>query len=312
MDDKISALPTIPVVDRSADLLYVVDTSAPLSSASTKATINLVLGIAGNPVGTTDTQTLTGKTLTAPALSSPVLSGTLSGTYTLGGSPTFPATVVLTTATQTLTGKTLTAPTISGGSISNTTIAVDAISEFTAANGVTIDGVNLKDGTINTANAVITSSILPGAITPATLQSGTGSTWVWQTYAPTVVNVNLGTAPTTSYKWVQIGKTVIVDIFIALGTSGTVGGGVTVSLPVAAAARYGTGTHYPAGEFFFVDEGAAIYPGFADITGSTTVASLYTTNTTGTFGTNTPITGSVPFTFGPTDKIVGRLMYEAA
>ncbi|MGE0289695.1 MAG: hypothetical protein AB7I42_25605, partial [Bradyrhizobium sp.] len=51
----------------------------------------------GTVVGTTDSQTLTNKTLTAP-----VLSGTVTGTYTLAGTPTFPATVVSTTGTQTL------------------------------------------------------------------------------------------------------------------------------------------------------------------------------------------------------------------
>ncbi|MGE0289643.1 MAG: hypothetical protein AB7I42_25855, partial [Bradyrhizobium sp.] len=47
-------------------------------------------------------------------LTAPVLSGTVTGTYTLAGTPTFPATVVSTTGTQTLTNKTLTTPAISG------------------------------------------------------------------------------------------------------------------------------------------------------------------------------------------------------
>lgn len=64
-------------------------------------------------VDKTTAQTLTNKTLTAP-----VLSGTITGTYTIGGTPTFPSTVVTTTGTQTLTNKTLTSPQIN--SISNT------------------------------------------------------------------------------------------------------------------------------------------------------------------------------------------------
>lgn len=55
-------------------------------------------------VGRDTTDTLTNKTLTAP-----VIGGTVTGTYTIGGTPTFPSTVVLTTGTQTLTGKTLAA-----------------------------------------------------------------------------------------------------------------------------------------------------------------------------------------------------------
>lgn len=73
--------------------------------------------VAGNApvVTTTATQTLTGKTLTAP-----VLSGTVTGTYTLGGTPTFPSTVVTTTGTQALTNKTLTSPTITNPTITGT------------------------------------------------------------------------------------------------------------------------------------------------------------------------------------------------
>jgi hypothetical protein len=68
-----------------------------------------------NLVATDSTQTLTNKTLT-----NPVLSGNVSGTYTIGGTPTFPSTVVSTTGTQTLTNKTMTTPTINGCAMSGT------------------------------------------------------------------------------------------------------------------------------------------------------------------------------------------------
>ena len=48
-------------------------------------------------------ETLTNKTLTAPTLS-----GTVAGTYTLGGTPTFPAAVAQLTTAQTLTNKAIT------------------------------------------------------------------------------------------------------------------------------------------------------------------------------------------------------------
>src|SRR3990167_5658565 len=55
------------------------------------------------------------------------------------------------TGTETLTSKTLTTPTL-------TTPKVDTINEETSANGVTVDGLNIKDGALTTANSVITAN----------------------------------------------------------------------------------------------------------------------------------------------------------
>lgn len=169
MDQKLSALNTIPLVDRAADFLYIVDTSA---GTPNKTTPNQLLGITGAPVGDTDTQTLSAKTLTNPTINSGVLSGTLSGTYTLGGTPTFPAAVVTLTGSQTLTNKTLTSPTINTATIVNPTLTVNTVSEFTAANGVTVDGLNIKDGALNTSNSVVTSNITDSAVTSAKVATG--------------------------------------------------------------------------------------------------------------------------------------------
>jgi hypothetical protein len=169
MDKKLSELGTLPVIDRATDLVYVVDTS---SGSSHKMTVNGMLGISGSPVGTTDIQTLTNKTLTTPTVSSPVLSGTITGTYTIGGTPTFPSSVVTLTGSQTLTNKILTSPTINTAIISNPTLSVDSVSEYTADNGVTIDGLNIKDGKLNTNNSVVTPNVTNGAITDTKVASG--------------------------------------------------------------------------------------------------------------------------------------------
>ncbi len=64
------------------------------------------------------------------------------------------------TGTETLTNKTFTTPVIN-----NPTINVDTISEFTGANGVTVDGLNMKDGKLNTNNSVVTTNITNDNIT---------------------------------------------------------------------------------------------------------------------------------------------------
>lgn len=68
-------------------------------------------------------------------------------------------TIVGTTDTQTLTNKTLTSPTINTAIISNPTLTIDSISEFTSAAGVTIDGVLLKDSKVATPDSVTQTAI---------------------------------------------------------------------------------------------------------------------------------------------------------
>lgn len=75
-------------------------------------------------------------------------------------------TIVGTTDSQTLTNKTLTSPTINTAIINNPTLNTNTISEFTAAAGVTIDGVLLKDAKMNG------SYITDGSVASAQLAAG--------------------------------------------------------------------------------------------------------------------------------------------
>lgn len=126
---------------------------------------------AGTVVGTTDTQTLTNKTLTSPSISNPTLSGTLSGTYTLGGTPSFPSNIVTTSGTQTLTNKTITS----------------------SSNSLTINESSLSFSNNTTANASTSAHgllpILPGD--PTKYLDGTGN------YS----------APGIGSGWVNLGQT---------------------------------------------------------------------------------------------------------
>lgn len=168
----INSLPAAVTIDPVNDLLPIFQNS---STSTLSISRNTLLALGSAPVGLTDTQTLTNKTLTSPTvntptISSPTLSGTLSGTYTIGGTPTFPASVVTLTDTQTLTNKTLTAP-----SITNATISADTITGFTTSTNGTIYGIAVTGGTIGSsalaANSVTSSAIAQGAVAAAALST---------------------------------------------------------------------------------------------------------------------------------------------
>lgn len=172
-DQKITALPNYTNPDRVNDVIPIVSIAG---QSTQKITINNLLGITSLPVGINDTQTLTNKTLTAPAVNSPVLGGTITGTYTFAGTPTFPATIVTTTGTQTLTNKTLTSPTINAPTITQASITADAISGFTTSNSGTIYGIPVTGGTMSGANltnsTVTPSKLNTGAVTSTIVATG--------------------------------------------------------------------------------------------------------------------------------------------
>jgi hypothetical protein len=138
-----------------------------------KASRNQVLDLTSHPVGINDTQTLTAKTLTSPTISGPTLSGTIIGTYTIGGTPTFPSSVVTLTGSQTLTNKILTSPTINSPTITNATLSADAVTGYSASTTGTVYGVSIASGKLAAGalgnNAVATSNITDGAVTASKL-----------------------------------------------------------------------------------------------------------------------------------------------
>lgn len=158
-NQTINQLPVATTIDPTNDLLAIYTANLTATQGISR---NTYLGLASAPVGLTDNQTLTNKTLTAPALNNAVLGGTLTGTYTLAGTPTFPASVVTLTGSQVLTNKTLTSPTLNNPSITNATISADTVTGFTTVNSGTIYGVGVTLGQISTANTILPAALATG------------------------------------------------------------------------------------------------------------------------------------------------------
>lgn len=327
MSGKITQLTAIPAIDRTADVLEIVDVSA---DASYKVTPNNLVGISGGSVvSTSDSQSLTNKTLdntntyTAKDTLFTLqddgdtskqakfqLSGITTSTTRTYTFPDASTTLVGTGATQTLTNKTITSPAITGGTLDNTTVTVDSISGHTSASVVTIAGLQISAGVVG-SNGVATASIADAAVTPAKLVAGTGTGWAFQSWSPTWTNLTVGNGTVTA-KYVQIGKTVVARIGIVFGSTSSISGSVTFTLPV-------TSVTYPltssAIDYFggleILDSGTTRFSG--DFTINDTTHALVTVyNSASTYVTGTPLSSTIPMTWTTNDGFSGTLIYEAA
>jgi hypothetical protein len=325
-DVNISDLSAFVAIDRTADLIEQYDVSA---GTNNRMTPNQMLGITGVPLGTTDSQTVSNKILgnsntvtlkgslftlqdasdtTKQAVFSMAgITTATTRTYTL---PNANVTIADTSSAQTFTNKTLTSPTINTATINNPTLNTDAVNEFTADHGVTVDGLNIHNGALNTNNSVVTANITDGAVTPAKLQSGTGSGWAWSAWSPTLANLTPGNGTQTA-RYIQIGKTVFFNWIFIFGSTSSVGTGPTVTFPVAAASYYSTNDKVGTGSWLSV--GGTLDGFLSANVQSTTVFAPVVWGAAATYvGPLTGITAAVPGTWGVNSYLRLTGMYEAA
>lgn len=161
------------------------------STAYKSISRNVLLGVTGQPADTTTAQGISNKvmdntnsyTIKDQSLTLQdggditrqaqfQLSSITPGQTRIYTLPDATSTLANLTSAQTFTNKTLTAPVISGGSISNTTVAVNAITGFSVAGNGTVYGLSINSGVLQTANSVTSTALASGSVTPNKLATG--------------------------------------------------------------------------------------------------------------------------------------------
>jgi hypothetical protein len=156
----------------------------------------------------------------------------------------------------------------------------------------------LQDGT----------AIAPDAITPEKLLTGAGTSWAWQAWTPTFVNLTGGTLNYSDY--VRVGKIVHFRLGYTLAGAG-VGGAVTFTVPVTASSEYLTGNILNGSVSLRDATDSARRAGGMHFN-STTVIEIKTLRTDGTYGSYSDLSSTVPFTWAASDTITVEGTYEAA
>ena len=145
-----------------------------------------------------------------------------------------------------------------------------------------------------------------------------GSAWVaidstggftYAAYTPTFTNFSLGNGTINVARWAQSGKMVHVYGQVTLGSTSSVSGNITLSLPATASSSI-VGINC-VGNVTFGDDGVGSYGGIVRLQSTTT----FRLDVLGSAGSYTNVTGTsstVPFTWTNLDDFRFSLVYEAA
>jgi len=133
----------------------------------------------------------------------------------------------------------------------------------------------------------------------------------WASWTPTWTNLSVGNG-TVVAKYTQIGKTVFARLSIIFGSTTSVSGLVTFSLPVTRIAYAGSANITPLSVVRMLDTSASTTFEGALTNASTTTAAVVAYNAAATYLNGVATSSTVPFTWATGDEIGTEFYYEAA
>ncbi len=189
-----------------------------------------------------------------------------------------------------------------GGSPVTKKVEVDSLDDYLSASTKTLTNKTLTEPKLNEDVALTSTSTELNALD--------GKTGSWLTWIISWTNFTLGNGTVTS-TYIQIGKIVMAQFNVTLGSTSSVSGAITFSLPVTAAAgnsanlsKIGYGSIYDNGTNTF--DANVMYA-------STTTAKISPIITNATYaGSGNNTSSTIPMTWASTDKFTGFLVYQAA
>ncbi len=132
----------------------------------------------------------------------------------------------------------------------------------------------------------------------------------WADWSPTLTNITIGNG-TQFARYTQIGKTVHVWFHLTFGSSTSMDGSPSISLPVTANTSYPSTVH-PLGSCILHEGGSTRKIGAVIMDDGNSQFDLFAQNANSTYAALSGITFSVPFTWGTNDVVAFTATYEAA
>lgn len=153
------------------------------------------------------------------------------------------------------------------------------------------------------------SALQSGIITNDMFATGAGEPGgAWTSWTPTLTNLSGGTLQFAVYT--QIGKTVIFRfLYDMLGAN--VAGSVDITLPLMAHANYSSSV-VSIGNAHFEDANGSWALGYSLIINNNTKMTPVIVNTGGTYGLQSPLSSTAPFTWAGGDAISMQGAYQIA